>query len=47
VSTELHVYPGAFHACTWLAGAEICQKVLGDVVDGLRRRLHAPVPETV
>jgi acetyl esterase len=47
VSTELHVYPGAFHACTWLADAAICQKVLGDLVDALRRRLHAPVPEVV
>jgi acetyl esterase len=47
VSTELHVYPGAFHACTWLADAGICQKILGDLVDGLQRRLHAPVPEGV
>jgi acetyl esterase len=47
VSTELHVYRGAFHACTWLSHAEICQKILGDLVDALRRRLHAPVPEGV
>lgn len=47
VSTELHVYPGAFHACTWLSHAAICQKILGDLVDTLRRRLHAPVPEVV
>jgi len=47
VPTELHVYPGAFHACTWLSHVEICQKILGDLVDGLRRRLQAPVPEGV
>jgi len=47
VSTELHVYPGAFHACTWIADAGICRKILGDLVDALRRRLHAPVPEVV
>jgi len=47
VPTELHVYPGAFHSCTWLADAAICQRILGDLVDGLRRRLHAPVPEVV
>jgi acetyl esterase/lipase len=41
VPTELHVYPGAFHACTWLADVGICQTVLGDVVDGLRRGLRA------
>ena len=42
VPTELHVYPGAFHACTWLSQAGICQTILGDLVDALRRRLHAP-----
>jgi len=47
VPTELHVYPGAFHSCTWLADAAICQQILGDLIDGLRRRLHAPVPEVV
>jgi acetyl esterase/lipase len=47
VSTELQVYPGAFHACTWIADAGICRKILGDLVDALRRRLHAPVPEVV
>ena len=48
VPTELHVYPGAFHACTWLSHAEISQKILGDMVDALRRRLHpAGVPEAV
>jgi len=47
VPTELHLYPGAFHSCTWLAEAAICQKILGDLVHGLRRRLHAPVPEVV
>ena len=25
----------------------ICQQILGDLIDGLRRRLHAPVPEAV
>jgi acetyl esterase/lipase len=47
VPTELHVYPGAFHACTWLSHAGICQKILADLVDALRRRLHAAVPESV
>ena len=47
VPTELHVYPGAFHACTWLSHAAICQKILADLVDALRRRLHAAVPEGV
>jgi acetyl esterase len=36
VPTELHVYSGAFHACSWLADVGICQTVLGDVVDALR-----------
>jgi acetyl esterase/lipase len=47
VSTELHLYPGAFHACTWLAHAAISQKILGDIVDSLRYRLHAPVSQGV
>ena len=47
VPTELHVYAGAFHACTWLSTVGICQTILGDLVEALRRRLHAPVPETV
>ena len=47
VPTELHVYRGAFHSCTWLSQAGICQKILGDLVDTLRLRLHAPVPEAV
>ena len=44
VSTELHVYPGAFHACTWIATAGICRTILGDLVESLRRRLHEQVP---
>jgi acetyl esterase len=47
VPTELHVYPGAFHACTWLSQTAIGQKILGDLVDALRRRLHAAVQEAV
>ena len=47
VPTELHVYSGAFHSCTWLSEAGICQQILGDLVDALRRRLHAPAPEAV
>ncbi|MFC7363516.1 alpha/beta hydrolase [Nocardioides astragali] len=47
VPTELHVYSGAFHSCTWLSHTVLSQKILADVVDGLRRRLHAPVPEAV
>ena len=44
VPTELHVYPGAFHSCTWLSHAALSQKILGDLVDALRRRLHARGP---
>ena len=47
VPTELHVYRGAFHSCTWLSQAEICQKILADLIDTLRLRLHAPVTEAV
>jgi acetyl esterase len=47
VPTELHVYPGAFHACTWLADVAICRTVLGDVVDGLRRGLRVPALSVV
>jgi acetyl esterase len=47
VPTELHVYSGAFHSCTWLSHAALSQKILADLIDGLRRRLHAPVPEGV
>jgi acetyl esterase/lipase len=47
VPTELHVYPGAFHACTWLSTVGICQTILGDLVESLRRRLHGPAPEAV
>ena len=47
VPTELHVYPGAFHACTWLSTVGICQTILGDLVGALRRRLHTPVTEAV
>ena len=44
VSTELRVYPGAFHSCTWLSQTALSQRILGDLVDALRRRLHAPAP---
>jgi acetyl esterase/lipase len=44
VPTELRVYPGAFHACTWLSQTALSQSILGDLVDALRRRLHAPAP---
>jgi acetyl esterase/lipase len=47
VPTELHVYPGAFHACTWLSTVGICQTILGDLVEALRRRLHSSAPEAV
>ena len=47
VSTELHVYPGAFHSCTWLSTFGICQTILGDLVAALRRRLHAPAAEAI
>ena len=47
VPTELHVYAGAFHSCTWLSHAQLCQQILGDLVEALGRRLHPPVPEAV
>ena len=47
VPTELRVYAGAFHSCTWLSQTAISQRILGDLIDGLRRLLHAPVPEVV
>ncbi len=47
VPTDLHVYTGAFHSCTWLSQTGISQRILGDLIDGLRSRLHAPVPEVV
>ena len=46
VPTELRVYPGAFHACTWLSQTALSQRILGDLVDALRRRLHTPAPVT-
>ena len=46
VSTELVVYPGAFHGCAWVPGG-ISQKIHRDMVDALRRRLHATLPEPV
>ncbi len=45
VPTELHVYAGAFHACTWLSNVDICEQMLGDLVVALRRRLHPPAAE--
>jgi len=47
VPTELHVYPGAFHQCTWLSDTAISRRILGDLVDALRRRLHTAVSEAV
>jgi acetyl esterase/lipase len=46
VPTELRVYSGAFHACTWLSNTALSQKILADVADGLRRGLR-PVAEQV
>ncbi len=28
--TELYVYSGAFHSCTWLSQTAISQRILGD-----------------
>jgi acetyl esterase/lipase len=47
VPTELHVYRGVFHSCTWLSQAGICQKILADLIDTLRRTLQAPAAEVV
>jgi acetyl esterase len=47
VPTELHVYRGAFHSCTWLSQAGICHQILADLVEALRRRLHGSAPEAV
>ena len=40
VPTELHVYPGAFHAFTLVAGARVAQQANRDSREALRRALH-------
>ncbi|WP_085808899.1 alpha/beta hydrolase [Sphingomonas sp. TZW2008] len=40
VPTELHVYPGAFHAFTIVPGARVAQAAQRDSREALRRALH-------
>lgn len=40
VPTELHVYPGAFHAFNLVAGARVSQAAARDSREALRRALH-------
>lgn len=40
VPTELHVYPGAFHAFNLVAGARVAQAAARDSRESLRRALH-------
>jgi acetyl esterase len=47
VPTELRVYSGAFHACTWLSNTALSQKILADVTDGLRRALGPAAEQAV
>jgi acetyl esterase len=41
VTTELHHYPGTFHASVSIADAAISRKMIADQVDALRRGLRA------
>jgi acetyl esterase/lipase len=44
VSTELHVYPGAFHGCDTMApGADVSVRMFEERIRALRRALH-PAP---
>ncbi|EST39294.1 hypothetical protein N566_02715 [Streptomycetaceae bacterium MP113-05] len=40
VPTELHHYPGTFHACTALPGTDVTARMIGDGDAALRRMLH-------
>ncbi|MGW0823864.1 hypothetical protein [Streptomyces sp. NPDC002845] len=42
-TTEFHLYPGTFHGTVGLTDTAISQKMLGDVMDGLRRGLRVRV----
>lgn len=40
VPTELHHYPGTFHACTGITGAAVSERMVRDQIDAIRRVLH-------
>ena len=42
VPTELHVYPGAFHAFQWAPTAQVTQAFQHDSLNALRRALYPP-----
>lgn len=44
VSTELHVYPGAFHAFQWAAEADVSRTAARDSQAALAKALGAPAP---
>ncbi|WP_329178928.1 MULTISPECIES: alpha/beta hydrolase [unclassified Streptomyces] len=40
VPTELHHYPGTFHACTGITAAAVSERMVRDQIDAIRRVLH-------
>ncbi|QHC23806.1 alpha/beta hydrolase [Streptomyces sp. GS7] len=40
VPTELHHYPGTFHACTGITEAGVSERMVRDQIDAIRRVLH-------
>ncbi|WP_225834569.1 alpha/beta hydrolase [Streptomyces sp. NK08204] len=40
VPTELHHYPGTFHACTGITEAAVSERMVRDQIDAIRRVLH-------
>lgn len=42
VATELHVYPGAFHAFQWAAHTDVAKAAARDSADALTRAMAAP-----
>ncbi|MFI5793601.1 alpha/beta hydrolase [Streptomyces sp. NPDC051677] len=40
VPTELHHYPGTFHACTGITEAAVSERMVRDQIDAIRRILH-------
>lgn len=40
VPTEVHHYPGTFHACTGIAEAAVSERMVRDQIDAIRRVLH-------
>ncbi|MFG2531771.1 alpha/beta hydrolase [Streptomyces sp. NPDC048516] len=40
VPTELHHYPGTFHACTGITDVAVSERMVRDQIDAIRRGLH-------